>query len=97
MCGYCDFTSYFKSEIDNKIPLTKVIKKLKMSFSEDEWSYLRKLHKRQSSMKSSTMSMQSAGAISKNSVEEDSKSDTNSRVSSTAGIIKRGRGASFAV
>jgi hypothetical protein len=41
-----------------KISLSKVIKKLQSKFSEDEWNYVKKYHKRSrtNSKKSSTMS-----------------------------------------
>lgn len=37
LCGYHNFISYFKKEGSAKISLTKVIKKIQKTFSEEEW------------------------------------------------------------
>lgn len=58
LCGYNHFVKYFKNEESSKISLSKVIKKIQKNFSEEEWSYLKKYHKRSrtNSKKSSTLS-----------------------------------------
>jgi hypothetical protein len=42
VCGYKNFIQYFKKEGGAKISLTKVLKKIQKSFSEEEWNYLKK-------------------------------------------------------
>ena len=58
MCGYNHFVNYFKNEGRSKISLQKVIKKIQKRFSEEEWNYLKKYHKKSktNSKKSSTLS-----------------------------------------
>lgn len=46
LCGYQHFIKYFKKEGGSKISLSKVIKKIQSKFTEEEWDYLKKYHKR---------------------------------------------------
>eukprot|EP00347_Sterkiella_histriomuscorum_P003508 403364031 len=58
LCGYNHFVEYFKNKDGPKVSLQKIIKKIQKSFSEEEWNFLKKYHKRSrtNSKKSSTLS-----------------------------------------
>lgn len=64
LCGYKNFVRYFRNEATStNISLSKVIKKIQKTFSEEEWQYLKKYHKRSrtNSKLSSTLSHASVG------------------------------------
>jgi hypothetical protein len=46
-CGYRHFVKYFKREGKSKISLPYLIRKLQSSFTQQEWYYLRKIHKKE--------------------------------------------------
>jgi RNA cap guanine-N2 methyltransferase len=61
--GYKDFINYFKRDplTGSRISLQKVIKKIQQKFSDEEWNFLKKYHKRSrtNSRRSSTLSHRS--------------------------------------
>lgn len=76
--GYKDFISYFKRDpaSGSRISLQKVVKKIQQKFSEDEWNFLKKYHRR-----SRTNSRRSSTLSHKSLEEEKMHSETSSVVS----------------